>query len=201
MRRSIEDMIRAFKNKASELNDKKLECLSEEYYPKWINPVHYKDKVKQQFADLICDKIYDALDNSWIDAYAKIDGLPDSDEEKFDEEAEAEAISKLVRVCVDNYFGIERIEDKPEESLTEAKDLSQIEGTIANVLSNDSSWKESSSITELVSSLQKIFDNNGINTKASNRLLDRVSKSKGIVSALSTVYNSILAGSNEAVIK
>ena len=91
--------------------------------------------------------------------------------------------------------------DLNKESLTEAKDLSQIDGTIANVLSNDSSWKESSSITELVSSLQKIFDTNGINTKASNRLLDRVSKSKGIVSALSTVYNSILAGSNEAVIK
>lgn len=201
MRGSIEDMIRAFKNKASELNDEKLECLSEEYYPKWINPVHYKDRVKQQFADLICDKIYDALENAWVDAYAKIDGLPDSDEENFNEETEEEAISKLVRVCVDNYFGLERIEDGQEESLTEAKDLSQIEGTMANVLSNDSSWKEASSISDLVSSLQKILKNNGINTKASNRLLDRVSRSKGIVSALSTVYNSILAGSNEAVIK
>ncbi len=201
MHGNIEDMIKAFEDRADELDGEKLECLSEEYSPKWINPVHYEDKVKQQFADLICDKIYDALENAWIDAYAKIDGLPDSDEEKFDEEAEAEAISKLVRVCVDNYFGIERIEDKQEESLTEAKDLSQIEGTMANVLSNDSSWKEASSISDLVSCLQKIFNNNGINTKASNRLLDRVSRSKGIVSALSTVYNSILAGSNDAVIK
>ena len=201
MRGNIEDMIKAFEDRADELDGEKLECLSEEYSPKWINPVHYEDKVKQQFADLICDKIYDALENAWIDAYAKIDGLPDSDEEKFDEEAEAEAILKLVRVCVDNYFGIERIEDKQEESLTEAKDLSQIEGTMANVLSNDSSWKEASSISDLVSCLQKIFNNNGINTKASNRLLDRVSRSKGIVSALSTVYNSILAGSNDAVIK
>lgn len=201
MRGSIEDMIGAFKDRVNELDEEKLECLSEEYSPKWINPVHYEDKVKQQFADLICDRIYDALENAWIDAYAKIDGLPDSDEEKFDEEAEAEAISKLVKVCVDNYFGLEKVEDKQEESLTEAKDLSQIDGTMSNVLSNDSSWKEASSISDLVSCLQKIFDNNGINTKASNRLLDRVSKSKGIVSALSTVYNSILAGSNEAVIK
>lgn len=201
MRGSIEDMIRAFEDRADELDEEKLECLSEEYSPKWINPVHYEDKVKQQFADLICDKIYDALENSWTDAYAKIDGLPDSDEEKFDEEAEAEAISKLVRVCVDNYFGVERIKDKQEESLTEAKDLSQIDGTMSNVLSNDSSWKDASSISDLVSCLQKIFKNNEINTKASNRLLDRVSRSKGIVSALSTVYNSILAGSNDAVIK
>lgn len=201
MRGNIEDMIRAFEDRADELDGEKLECLSEEYSPKWINPIHYEDKVKQQFADLICDKIYDALENVWMDSLDEIDDLPESEEGKFNEKAETEAISNLIKVCVDNYFGLEKVEDKQEESLTEAKDLSQIDGTIANVLSNDSSWKESSSITELVSSLQKIFNDNGIETNASNRLLDRVSRSKGIVSALSTVYNSILAGSNEAVIK
>lgn len=88
-------------------------------------------------------------------------------------------------------------------SLKEAKvgkDLSKKEGSMSNIIEkNLNKINASASKDELLNNLTSIFKDNGLDTEASKRLLLNVKKSKSLTAALSTVYNSYLAGSNLAV--
>ena len=54
---------------------------------------------------------------------------------------------------------------------------------------------------ELLSTIKKIFDENNLNTKASNRLLNNIAKCKNFTDALTVVTNSYLSGTGNKVIK
>lgn len=80
------------------------------------------------------------------------------------------------------------------------KDLSKKEGSMSNIIEkNLNKINASASKDELLNNLTNIFKDNGLDTEASKRLLLNVKKSKSLTAALSTVYNSYLAGSNLAV--
>ena len=54
---------------------------------------------------------------------------------------------------------------------------------------------------ELLSTIKKIFDENNLNTKASNRLLNNIARCKNFNNALMVVTNSYLSGTGNKVIK
>ena len=53
--------------------------------------------------------------------------------------------------------------------------------------------------SELYSVVLKIFDENNLNTNASNRLLTNIQRKPNFASALQTIYDSYLCGSKLAV--
>ena len=53
------------------------ENLNEAYSARWDNMVTYSNPIKQQYADLVNDQIYDALDNIDVLASSKISDLPE----------------------------------------------------------------------------------------------------------------------------
>lgn len=89
-----------------------------------------------------------------------------------------------------------------EKSLKEAKDLSKVEGSMSNVLTkNKDKINKCKTQADVIDLIKKIFDEENIETKASTRLITTVTNAKGFQNALKAVYNSILAGDGDAVIK
>lgn len=78
----------------------------------------------------------------------------------------------------------------------EAIDLSKKPGTMSYVLEKnmDKVWGAKSK-DSLISIVKKLFDDNGINTKASNRLLFNIDRQRDLAGAQQVLANSILAGS------
>lgn len=78
----------------------------------------------------------------------------------------------------------------------EAIDLSKKPGTMSYVLEKnmDKVWGAKSK-DSLISIVKKLFDDNGINTNASNRLLFNIDRQRDLTGAQQVVANSILAGS------
>ena len=94
--------------------------LNEVYSARWDNMVTYSNPIKQQYADLVNDQIYDALDNIDILASSKISDLPEQTDFGFDQaERVSKAISNLVRTMTTEYF---RFTDLKDESLEESLD-------------------------------------------------------------------------------
>lgn len=88
--------------------------------------------------------------------------------------------------------------------LNEAKaiDLSKVEGSMSNIIqSNMDKINNCKTKDELLSTIKKIFDENNLNTKASNRLLNNIAKCKNFIDALTVVTNSYLSGTGNKVIK
>ena len=88
--------------------------------------------------------------------------------------------------------------------LNEAKaiDLSKVEGSMSNIIqSNMDKINNCKTKDELLSTIKKIFDENNLNTKASNRLLNNIAKCKNFTDALTVVTNSYLSGTGNKVIK
>lgn len=90
-----------------------------------------------------------------------------------------------------------------EESLKEdasKKDLSTVEGSMSKILQdNHEELDNSTSKEELIGKVKKLFSDNKLDTPATKRLLMNMMKSKSLSSALQTMYNSLLAGSNLTV--
>lgn len=82
------------------------------------------------------------------------------------------------------------------------KNLQTVNNSMTSVLSknieNVNACKNKAAVVDCV---VELFTANGINTEASNRLVKNIKKSKSFESALFTVYNSILAGCGDEVIK
>ena len=96
------------------------DSLKENYKAMWINGVSYSDPIKQQYADLVNDAIYDALDNINVLALSKIGDLPEQTDFGFDQaERVSKAISNLVRTMTNEYF---LFTDLKDESLKESLD-------------------------------------------------------------------------------
>lgn len=78
----------------------------------------------------------------------------------------------------------------------EAIDLSKKPGTMSYVLEKnmDKVWGAKSK-DSLIGIIKKLFDDNGINTNASNRLLFNIDRQRDLTGAQQVVANSILAGS------
>lgn len=78
----------------------------------------------------------------------------------------------------------------------EAIDLSKKPGTMSYVLEKnmDKVWGAKSK-DSLIGIIKKLFDDNGINTEASNRLLFNIDRQRDLTGAQQVVANSILAGS------
>ena len=88
--------------------------------------------------------------------------------------------------------------------LNEAKavDLSKVEGSMSNIIqSNMDKINNCKTKDELLSTIKKIFDENNLNTKASNRLLNNIARCKNFNNALMVVTNSYLSGTGNKVIK
>lgn len=88
--------------------------------------------------------------------------------------------------------------------LNEAKvvDLSKVEGSMSNIIqSNMDKINNCKTKDELLNTVKKIFDENNLNTKASNRLLNNIIRSKDFITALQAVTNSYLSGTGNKVIK
>ena len=95
--------------------------LNEEYRARWDNMATYSNPIKQQYADLVNDQIYDALDNIDVLALSKISDLPEQTDFGFDQaERVSKAISNLVRTMTREYF---LFTDLKDESLEESLDL------------------------------------------------------------------------------
>lgn len=78
--------------------------------------------------------------------------------------------------------------------------LAEKEGSMTYVLEHDDGWKNTLCISELLTYIKNLFVKHDINTPAANRLIKDVSASRNMMSALSRVYSSILAGENLTVI-
>lgn len=88
------------------------------------------------------------------------------------------------------------------KELNEDKDLSKVEGSMTSVLEkNISKINSCSTVKEIVNTVKDILEKNGIDTKASQRLIKNIEKQKSLMGAFSTVYNSCLAGEGNATIK
>ena len=98
----------------------------------------------------------------------------------------------------------QRVYGRVKHNLTEAThahpDLSKVEGSITKLIS-DNHYKldNCESVAEITKILAKLLDDAGINTKASNDFLKRVSNAKTVIAALHVIYNSALAGENNNV--
>lgn len=86
------------------------------------------------------------------------------------------------------------------ECLTEDKDLSKVKGSMTQVLSDNKSWQNETTVKGLYDKIKSLLDKNNIDTQASRRLLNNINKSKSLTNAQFIIYNSILAGSNNKVI-
>lgn len=90
--------------------------LKENYKAMWINGVRYSDPIRQQYADLVNDAIYNAFDNINVIALSKINDLPEVDD--YETDNIYKAIANLVKVSTDEYFKNSLDEDlKIKESL------------------------------------------------------------------------------------
>lgn len=110
------------------------ENLNEAYSARWDNMVTYSNPIKQQYADLVNDQIYDALDNIDVLASSKIGDLPEQTDFGFDQaERVSKAISNLVRTMTNEYF---LFTDLKDESLKESLD-SQINDLLKKYAGED----------------------------------------------------------------
>ena len=86
--------------------------------------------------------------------------------------------------------------------LTEAnKDLSSVKGSTTKALS-DNIAKVNSAKTkdEVLSAVTEIFADNNVTAPGAQKIINNIKKSRNLVAALTVVYNSIQAGSGDAVI-
>lgn len=110
------------------------ENLNESYSARWDNMVTYSNPIKQQYADLVNDQIFDALDNIDVLASSKISNLPEQTDFGFDQaERVSKAISNLVRTMTNEYFLFTNLKD---EFLKESLD-SQISDLLRKYASED----------------------------------------------------------------
>ena len=81
-------------------------------------------------------------------------------------------------------------------------DLSKVKGSMTNTLTaHADEIASTTSIKELVIDIKDWFKQDGIDTKASNRLIANIMKQRSLADAWHTVYNSILAGSKNKTIE
>lgn len=79
-------------------------------------------------------------------------------------------------------------------------DLHETEGSMAFIIENNhDKFDACSTVSELVNVLKVVFNENNLNTKASNRLIQNVARKNDFAFALMTIYDSYLFGSNLAV--
>ena len=95
-------------------------------------------------------------------------------------------------------------EDDFDESLKEDTkvDLTKKKGSMSNVLTNHKKeLSEFKKLDDMISNIDKWFKDANIDTPASNRLLSKLKNAKDIKDAQFIVYNSILSGAGEKVLK
>lgn len=93
-------------------------------------------------------------------------------------------------------------EAEAEGYLTEDKDLSKVKGSMTQLLYDNRAKIDScSSAKEIYNAVKEILSGAGLDTPATRRLLLGLSKKRDFGDALQLVYNSILKGSGEGVIK
>ena len=81
-------------------------------------------------------------------------------------------------------------------------DLTKKKGSMSNVLTNHKEeLSEFKKLDDMISNIDKWFKDANIDTPASNRLLSKLKNAKDIKDAQFIVYNSILSGAGEKVLK
>lgn len=150
-----------------------------------------------------CESMEDVIDI--VNEYSEYDAFPIFIEKcKFSDGEEWYSNWKRLdnKSDVDSFIKYAKRYHKVEnESLNEDKDLSKVEGSMTNVLEkNISKINSCSTVKELVNTVKEILEKNGIDTKASQRLIKNIEKQRSLMSAFSTVYNSCLAGEGNSVI-
>lgn len=81
-------------------------------------------------------------------------------------------------------------------------DLTKKKGSMSNVLTNHKKeLSEFKKLDDMISNIDKWFKDANIDTPASNRLLSKLKNAKDIKDAQFIVYNSILSGAGEKVLK
>lgn len=89
-----------------------------------------------------------------------------------------------------------------EKALKEAKDLSDVEHSMTKILSDKKdAISKLKTKGEIIDFVKDLFDKEDLHTKASDRLIATLTKSKSDTAALQAVYNSILKGAGDGVIK
>lgn len=113
---------------------------------------------------------------------------------------EAELDSKLAEVqSISDQISAMLSKNKP---MGEAVDLSTKDGSMTKVLQNNMKMvNKAKSPAQLADIVENIFLEYDIKTKASSRLVNNIRKSKDLVQAQSTLYNSVLAGSGLETVK
>ena len=80
-------------------------------------------------------------------------------------------------------------------------DLSTQSHSITYIIEENHTTLDScTTISELVSNLKILFEQNKLDTPASRRLIFNVGRSRTLDSGLQTIYNSFLCGTGNAVI-
>ena len=92
-----------------------------------------------------------------------------------------------------------KIYESDEEQKKFRKDLSNVKGSMVSVLNPYVKQLENKTKAEIVKDVKKLFDDNGIATKASKRLLLNLARAKSDEDAQFIITNSYLAGSGMAV--
>ena len=119
-----------------------------------------------------------------------IDWLPNATLDKFGREIQEY-----------NNFQLD-IDESCDKDLTEATDLSKIEGTITKALQDNANIiNKCKTSDELFKAVSEILAKAHIDTNYSRKFLDKLSKMKNFVGALQYVYNIILSGSGNKTIQ
>ena len=80
-------------------------------------------------------------------------------------------------------------------------DLSKVENSMTKIIQdNIHKINATTTVSELANLLTNLFEKHNLNTKASNRLLNKVKLARSISSAQKIVLNSFLAGTGNSVI-
>ena len=78
--------------------------------------------------------------------------------------------------------------------------LSSKEHSMTSILlKNRTLFDNCTSLPELITTVKTVFKENNLDTTASRRLIQNVSKKKNFSSGLQTIYDSVLCGSKLAV--
>ena len=88
-------------------------------------------------------------------------------------------------------------EEELKESLKEGKDLTKVKGTISKVLQdNIDDIYRLKTANEIKDFVEKLFKENNISTPKSKSFIDKLSRKRDTMDSISTILNTILAGSD-----
>ena len=79
--------------------------LNEKYVAQYKNNSLFDDEKKQEFSDFVNDKIWDALDNIYVEAESEVEDLPEMPDEQYPNYID-DAVSHLVSALVKDRFGM-----------------------------------------------------------------------------------------------